>query len=515
MHSLFTTSENDLSVFFKSLSPDEVRSCCSLSVHRRAQDYYESDAVSRLTYNSEKTKLKAVVSENSDYTVNITVDSGMVYGSCTCSHDDVCKHIAATMLYMVDDVSVFVKSASEQNQNEMKSNGTFADPAQKSYADIEQKIRKLFYNDSLMRSIDSFSIALDNELKKLSGLEKSASKEIDELVFFIFKRVEESFERGYLRDDYSGNYYIASQGFNEFFVKYVSCLESDEKTKFLEKIDITLKQQSFSTFQGLMEVIGLVFSRDDLPNLKNVLINRHQNISLELVGKYYDYVAETLSYSEKVSILHVLFKDSTKRAIELATLHDTNGNLSKAIELISGWLNENRGSYESHEEARALHLDLLKKGCHDLSEAAADAIVYCSTETMLSKIVSMIDGNTERYESLLEEKNANELLVYLQKKKRLSDALSLIKRRTSISENLSYNFFLKHKNLFKKDAAEYFSKIIEKNLNDGTGDRYYEAIVDAIDQLASVDAEKTTKYLNTIRTVYKRRRNLVNMLNDY
>jgi uncharacterized Zn finger protein len=104
------------------------------------------------------------------------------------------------------------------------------------------------------------------------------------------------------------------------------------------------------------------------------------------------------------------------------------------------------------------------------------------------------------------------MLRFLQKSNRLPEALALIKRKPSIYDSLVYEFFKSHKTLFPDDATAYFSKIIEKNL-ESTGDRYYEAISDAIRHMMKSDPTKANEYLNNIRANYKRRSNLMAMLN--
>ena len=89
MHTLFTTSQKDIILFFRSLSEDDVRECCSSSIYRRGEDYFESDAVTRLTCNDGKTILKATVSGDDDYTVNIVLAGDTISGSCTCPYGDV------------------------------------------------------------------------------------------------------------------------------------------------------------------------------------------------------------------------------------------------------------------------------------------------------------------------------------------------------------------------------------------------------------------------------------------
>jgi hypothetical protein len=515
MHSLFSTSQSDLSAFFRTLQTDDIRDCCSSKIYRRGEDYFESDAVSRIAYNGEKTLLKATVCGEDNYTVTIVLRDGKIFGSFTCPYEDVCKHIVATLLYATDDnaeleiehiddkdtknylyqylqslsknelVALVEKFASEKFRTEVKNKFVNAGSAQKSFHKVEQKIRRLFDNQNLMYSPSDFSNALDSELEKLSGLEKPLRKEIEELLFYVIQRVDEAFDNGYLYEDYGDWCYEASQYFEEFVARYVACLDSSGKTSFLAKLDAALGEQSYSTFESLREIANSVFSDDDLPNLKNVLMSDYQNISPKLAGKYYDRVSNLISYDEKATVLGVLLKGSDKRAIELAMLHDAQGNLSKAIETLNAWLTDNRGSYYRHEDAWSFYLDLLEKGNHDLSDAASDAIVNCSTDTMLSKIVSIIGGDTTRYELLLEEKDADSMLRYLQKENRLQEALTLIKRKTHISENLIHDFFRAHKMVFPDDATTYFSKVIDKNLKE-TGDRYYEAIADALRDRKSV-----------------------------
>ena len=66
MHTLFTSTRNDLLAFFRSLPADKIRDCCSPAVYSRGMDYFQTDAVSQLVYNKEKTVLKAIVSGSDD-----------------------------------------------------------------------------------------------------------------------------------------------------------------------------------------------------------------------------------------------------------------------------------------------------------------------------------------------------------------------------------------------------------------------------------------------------------------
>ena len=543
MHTLFTSTRNDLLTFFRSLPADKIRDCCSSAVYSRGEDYFQSDTVSQLVYNREKTVLKATVSGDDDYTVTIKMDNGSISGSCTCPYYDVCKHIVATLLSAAakdadfeierldekdagnlfqqylqglskDELAALVeKFASDQFRKEVINRYANAGTAKKTFRKVELKIRKLFDNDNLMYSPDEFSEALDNEMEKLSGLEKSLKSEIEGLLFYIIKRVDAAFNDGYLYDDYNDNSYDTSLRFDEFVVRYVISLNSSEKTNFLAKLDTQLEQQSYSSFEYLINVAKSVFAEEDLLHLKNVLMTCYQDISPLLVGIYYDHVSGMLSYNEKTVILNELHKDSETRAVELAVLHDTHGHLSKAIETLKVWLKENRKPYHKYENGWSLYLDLLMKGKQDITEIAADAIINCSTDTMLSKVISITDSNPARYELLLEKENTEAMLRYLQKKERLPEALDLINRYDNIPDNQVLNFFKEHKKMFPKDATNYFGRVIDKNL-ESTGNRYYEAIADAVRHLAKVNRAKADEYIHFMRKNYNRRRNLMSLLNE-
>ena len=92
-----------------------------------------------------------------------------------------------------------------------------------------------------MYSPDEFSVSLDNEIEKLSGLEKSLKSEIEGLLFYIINRVDTAKDDGYLYDDYHDDSYETSMRFDKFVVRYVISLNSNEKTNFLTKLDTQLK----------------------------------------------------------------------------------------------------------------------------------------------------------------------------------------------------------------------------------------------------------------------------------
>ena len=542
MHTLFTTSKKSLNDFFESLSADDIRDCCSSSVFSRGENYFDSDRVDQAVYNKEKTTLKAIVNGREDYAVSIVLVDGTVSGSCTCLYGGVCKHLVATLLYAADVfeietengdeeedvenrfqqylqslskdelVALVEKYAPEHFHTEVKNKFVSVGSAQDTFRKVEQKIRKLLENDSLMHDFHEFNQALDSELAKLLGLEKSLHQELEVFLFEIIQKIEDAEENGELYEYDNDWGYGPSSFFDDFFAGFVASLDAAQKTAFLAKLDAELEKQSYSAFDGLRNAAYSAFSDDDLPHLKKELMAEYKNFSKELTGKYYDRVCNLLSYHEKIAILDMLSERNSDRIIELATLHDANGELLKACKTLKDWLSVNRGSYYDHENVYILYLDFLKKGDCELSDAAAEAITYCPTHTMLAKIVSLIGSESIRFELLLEQKNVGEMLRYLQKEERLPEALDLIKRKPEISDSLLNDFFKAHKTRFPAEATAFFCKVIDKNL-ENTGDRYYETITDALRQMMESDLTKANEYISHIRANYKRRTNLMAMLN--
>ena len=547
MYKIFTTSKNNLHVFFSSLLAEDIRSCTSLSIFRRGEDYFESDCVSQVSYNKEMTQLRAIVNGSFDYKVQIVLDDGKVFALCTCPDEGVCKHLIATMLYVADyDSEVEIENDENEYINEdmfyeylqtlskkelvdlvkkfapdvfrieIKNKFANADYAKNTLQKVKKNIGNLFENRYLMNDYGDFNNELDNELSKLSGLEKSLNYELEEFLFQIMQMINDAIEKDELceyDDDYG---YEPSSFFKDFFTGFVTSLDTVKKIAFLAKLDGQLEKQSYSTFDCMRDAANTAFNDSDLPYLKDALTANCKTLSLEMTGKYYDRVHNLLSYTEKTAILEILSEQNSERVVELAALHDTHGELSKAIETLNCWLAENHGSYFNlHEDVYSMYLDLLKKKNGDISKDAEEIIVHCPTHTMLTKIISLTDltdGNAARYEVLLEHNNAGEILRYLQNNDRLPEALELIKRKPNISESLQNEFFRTYKNLFPEEATYFFSRVIQKNLQK-SGDHYYEIITNAIRQMMMVNPIKANEYLYLITTKYKRRTNMMKMLN--
>ena len=538
MYLIFDAQEENLYDIFKTLSYDDIKNSLELKIYNRGLEYFKSDCKSDVEFNQDKTKLTATVYGTDDYNITLSFNKGKVQGSCTCPYGGVCKHQAAVLLYAINKLAEIDIPTQEKNKESIHSHlqslskselialvekyapkeffttisNQFVDTdsAQQIIQKVERKIQQILKNENLLYDIGDFSNAIDKEIKKLSGLELSLKEEIESLIFYMMQEIDNAFDEGYLYDDYSDYCYYPSSDFDKFVVRYAASIEGQAKISFLAKLDSIICEQNYDTFSDWRKIVESAFDKKDLPELKKSLIQTHKDISRELAEEYYDHVSDLMSFDEKEIVLTTLVENNSKRLIELAELYNINNQLDQAIGILKTWL-QGKSSHWGDEPVYSLYLDLLQKGEHELLGAAREAISGCPTDSMLKKIVTMIPSHSTEYEKLLEKNNAGDFLKYLESEKRLPEAFELIKRKPTISDYQQYDFFKKHKTIFPKDAAIYFSNVIDKNLN-GTGDSYYEAIAEAIRHLMKINSKQADKYLLDIRTNYKRRRNLIALL---
>jgi hypothetical protein len=457
---------------------------------------------------------------------------------CTCPYGGACKHIIASLLFAINesseievvpdaespgtDINQYLQSlskseliglvkkyATEQFWVEVKNSFSDSSSAQTKFRKVEHNIQKIFKDSDYLYNPGDFDAALDKEIKKLSGLEKHLKSDVEGLLLYIISEVDNAFYEGFLYDDYNDYNYEPSEEFNGFVTNFVKSLNYEEKTDFLTKLDTALKEQSYDTFESLQQLSETVFTEDDLPALKDMLVSGYKKMSHNLIENYYERVHTLLTEQEKEVILNEIQNNNSKWIIELASLYDSRNLVLKAIDAIKVWLTANNGF--GVDEVYTLYLDLLAKAGLSLSDAAKEAITHCPTCSTLQKIASLMSEGMSKYELILEQKALEQLLDYLEITNRLPEALELIKRSKNIWHTRVFDFFKKHKKIFPSEAEKFFTEAINMNL-EYAGDSYYHAIADNIQQLKQVNSSLAAEYLADIRLNYKRRRNLISIL---
>ncbi len=541
MHFLFNTEEENLEEFFLTIDDDDVADCCNQKIFYRGEEYYERGLIKNATYNSDKTSLKALVRGSEKYNVNIELQNDEVHGDCDCPYDDVCKHIVAVLLYAimgeVDDsvvieiqndnveklvkdylqtiskqqlVDLVLKFAPEQFFTTIGNKSQDDKTAKKIFDKVQRDIRNMFSDKELLYDIHDFDVSINSALLKLSGLETFLQKEIQNLVIEIIDKVGELTDEGYLYEHYEDECYEPSQPFFDFIENYVKSLTYPQKTDFFHELDQVLDKQGSDTFDQLIELAEVVYPEEELPLLKRTLLDKYSTQPISLTIKYYQKVNNLLNSEERKTILNYI-KDTDRVWLqELAELYKSEGNIGEAITVTRNWL-ENNNNYYGDEQVHSLYLDLLAESGADIIDAAKVALVKCPGYDMIEKILSLTNENIAQFEIILMDKAPGEMLTYLEKCERLTEALNLVQTNNSIWDNDRNHFFRKYKKQFPEEAQSFFTEELNSNL-EYTGDSYYYAIADAIKQLKSINPGLTREFLEDIRHNYKRRRNLMKIL---
>lgn len=98
MYLLYDIQHDSLQKWLKELKEFQLDSIFDTSVLGRAFLYTESVEIIK----EEENDLEFTVGTNSTYNVQLILKEHSVYGSCTCPYDGKCKHLAASLLVMIN-----------------------------------------------------------------------------------------------------------------------------------------------------------------------------------------------------------------------------------------------------------------------------------------------------------------------------------------------------------------------------------------------------------------------------
>ncbi|EMR00854.1 SWIM zinc finger family protein [Cesiribacter andamanensis] len=518
MNTLFTNAGKDLKSLLESLQPADLQLEVDSATYFKGQQYYDWGLVGNAAYNFDKSELSAHVAGSRDYTVRIALQQDEVQASCNCPVEGVCKHMVATLLYASQEAgaieigesrskgSALYKQLLELPREELVERLLAYAPdeflleihnrhasdaeAQVTYTKAEAGIRKLFTNTELLYSPQDFTEALHKQVSRLAGLEQQLQEELGPLIFYIIRKVEEAFDKGYLYDDEEEMSFELPDAFISLVEHYIRVLPYADKTRFLKKLDDALSDTAYEVFESLAGLSQESFEEGELPAVKDMLLKDYRDLSVPLTEEYYVLVRPLLSDAEKEQILLYLKDMDSGWVLELAYLYKEQGAAGKAIDMIRSGLHQNPAIF-SDEQVYLLYLELLGKAGGELAPAFEEAITEYPSSSMLEKISSLRPGQTADYERLLEQHNPQALLVYLEKAGRLEEGLQLLQRNDRIWDHYRWVFFKKHIQDFPEEGVAYFSQVIEGNLPH-TGNPHYYKIVEALKQIQLVDPPQAT-----------------------
>ncbi len=544
---LFDATSTDLKESLDIILDDDIESCCDYKIFNRGYEYFESGLVEYASIEEANNLIQASVNGRSEYEVEIYQQEDKIYGTCTCPYGGaVCKHVVAVLLYVLDEgvdnipVQKVIKVIAKEDDVtldehlkqlskseliklvkkyipddfvlQLQNKKTDKKDALVIFQRVEKKINGLFNDHELLYEPSAMEDALLKQLKKLSGFENIIASEIGELFVSIMEKVDSAFDEGYLYvDDYYGEGYFESTDFNQLVIGYTSHLPIDQKIKYLKKLDDVLMQMSYNTFEEIAVLMPSSISPIESSQLCDYLLTNEEVLSDSLLSRLYNNIEKQLADNQKERLLLKLSGINQNHFISLIKLLIGQSKYSEAYKHIEQYLDKSNGYV--NEEILNYYLDLCIKTNGNINSVARKIIDIKPDKAILLKVRSYNLQDISYFEQVLKKRNPHDLLSYYEGENRLQEALSLIKNNL-FYDDMVFQFYKKHKKLFKKEAEAYFLKRIDENL-ENAGNSNYARIAETISQLRQINQEVANELLTDIRINYKRRKNLIQMLNRF
>ncbi|MGM0407991.1 MAG: SWIM zinc finger family protein [Bacteroidota bacterium] len=544
---LFEAESNDIKECLNNLTEEDVEYLCDYKIFNRGYDYYHEGVVEDMYINQIKNSLSAVVQGTRKYDVEIYIDDEDVLGNCSCEYYDVCKHIIATLLNVIDEgvenisenkvilrstansfefleshlknlskeelIKLVMKFAPENYIVQIQNSKIGKKNALEIFNKVEKNVLGFFQDDELLLDPSDMEAALMGQLNKLKGLENQLPDLIGKLILKIMVEINDAFDEGYLYiDNYYEEDYFESQEFDNYVISYIKQLPFKDKIKFLPELDNTLGQMSYNTFEQIPDKYISCFTEEESKQVANYIIANISNMQESFISNLFDIIERDLSIEEKETILDKISGFKQDHFIALLELLISQNRHKEAYEQVEKYLSINKGFVE--DKIIELYLDLCVNTGSDFYKAAMVSINHNPNEKILLKIKSFGVVDIKAFEDILKNKNPNDFLSYLEKEKRLKEAFYFISEKNKFHDNTIFLFFKRNKKDFRLEAEQYFLSRINSNLS-GTGESFYAKIAETISQLKEINNKLSQKIVADIRTNYKRRTKLMNMLQRF
>lgn len=544
---LFDAYSTDLKESLENIFGDDIESCCEYKVFNRGYEYYKEGMVEYVSIDESNNLIQASVNGSYEYEVEIYQKGDKIYGACTCPYGGgTCKHVVAVLLQIVRDgfndipVQKVIKvTTKEDNKNldeylkqlpkseliklvkkyipddfvlQLQNKQSSKNDALAIFQRVEKKIKGFFNDHELLWEPAAMEDSLIKQLKKLTGFENIIANEIGELFIQIMEKVNSAFDEGYLYvDDWYGDGYFESSDFNQLVINFTSQLPFDQKVKYLEKLDSTLKLMSYDTFEEIAVLLPSSIKTSEVSQLCDYLLKNEKTLSESLISRLYSTIENQLTVNEKERLLINLSGDNQNHFISLIKLLSEQSRYSDAFKHIEQYLDDSNGYV--NDEILYQYLDLCNKIQGNIEEVARKVIDINPNRKILQQIRLHDLKDMSYFEQVLKKRNQCDLLSYYEDENRLEDALNLIKS-VRFYDEVVFMFYKKYKKQFKVDAEKYFLKRINSNL-ENAGNSNYERIAETISQLRQINQGVANKLLADMRLNYKRRRNLIQMLSRF
>ncbi|SFT98984.1 hypothetical protein SAMN04489724_3213 [Algoriphagus locisalis] len=382
--------------------------------------------------------------------------------------------------------------------------------SKKVFGKISDKINRLFDDEELLYEPSDFEASITGNAEKLSAFWNKFPQETGELFLHCLKRINNIQDEGLLYNSYYDDIYNGSS-FLEIIQQYAASLPFQQKIEFIQKMERELESFSYDTFYSYKDELNLIYNETDIPRLKSLFLEKVGIEDTPFRPAYYEFLRHTFDIQEKEHVLTHIYHLDRGLSLELA---DTMVQVEKPLEAIRFLeeLRESNPNPMSFSESLFVKLiELKKQEGLPIKEDLISGLKAYRTHTLLIRAIAFLPENKSEFEAVLESVSHYLYLKYLIGLNRIDEAHGMVMKSKTLDEHSIHKFFTAYFKKYPQDASLYFTQLIDKELA-YTGNQHYESIVNSLQYLRKVDAEKAKRIVAMLKVEYKRRRNLMVML---
>ena len=512
----------DKSTNFKDIllqfSTDDIREMIDdHTIFARGNSYNKRDFVSNVIQTEEnRVKAKVLGSSNNSYEINIYRKGESLHAECNCPYGDVCKHISATLIHIAQTktlkvsmilshqdkvlehlqtlsnselIELVTKFAPDSFIKEIILNDAPSEELNVRINEIACSIKMDLNDEDLLYNPERFQKNISEYMENLKPFVNKNPDEVFEIVFDLAEQIESLQEEGYLYiDRYYDEEYFDFDTLSSEIMELIYRVTDRQK-----QLDIFMESVNVAT--GYMSISYDLLEVED----KRVFLDYFdEDSSLKL----YSFVEEFLSFEEKEKFL---LNQPTNWVFRwLVNLYLENDKKDLAIDYVENLIKEK------------FELDYIEK-LMDITEISKDRLRVFILQAMENggyrdydftlKYINKIEDRKE-IELLLKEKTLGRYYQLLQQEERVAEMFELLDKLSNKKEK----FFKKYKKEYPTEATAFFRAEIEENLKP-TGNEYYQKIAEYLTHLKElIEEEEFDMMVRGLKLEYKRRRNLVKIL---
>lgn len=558
--------------FFQQLSTQVIQQKLGRDIYQKGFYYYEDDAVGEFNVEDANTvKTKVLGSEK--YKVKIVAASGSVKAKCSCPYDrewgGMCKHIAAALIKAMEDklwkeipeevaaevpISKTSKAGSSSNapdvfdawlnslsveelrqtvhklasssfREEIQLRYGSADLRAQAFLDIKKKIQKAFKQLGNYDGGQYFDEELKPLLKKLRGVWTDKPEEVKDLFLKIINAVNEAQDDGSMFDYYSEETYDGSD-LVDTLCDFLNELPDTRRLTYLPLFWDVVSAESYASFSSFFDKAPDYLKPEDWTTVKPYLFDSEIMDNDNFAEKIYGIFESVLPVDEKEKWLKILTKKSVRFALPVALFNEKEKGdakkaakfLDKVIDLQLSQATRHFGVSEIFSQIMEERIRLAQALKEPLEKISAQYVALLPRASSLQQALALTPEQKKMLEELLCKKNIHEYLAYLETENRLEEIVDIIEKKKQDFQYAygfsRYDFYVRQKKALPQKALHCFREWLNQELQ-YVGDSHYHLVVDALKNMKLlVPEEEFQQEILNIRLQYKRRRNLMALLND-